>query len=87
MKLSPCYRIRRSSDKEMLSSLYTVNLVIITAMYLDIRSLQPSVSVRRLRDFFSILYIAYYKGADFNNDEFLHLIRTFLRSSVSAVLM
>ena len=86
MKLLSCYRIRRSSDRETLSDLYAVNLVIIAAMYLNTRSLQPSVSVRGLRDFFSILYTAYYKGADFNNAEFSCLIKTFLRSSVSAVL-
>ena len=86
MKSSSHYRIRRSSDREMLSNLYTVNLIIITVMHLNMRSLQSSVSVKELRGFFSILYTAYYKGADSDNIKFLYLIRTFLRSSVSVIL-
>ena len=87
MKSSSYYRIRRSSDRGMLSSLYAVNLIAITVMYLDMRSLQPSVLVRELRDSFSILHIAHYKSADSNNAKFLCLIRTSLRSSVFTVLM
>ena len=87
MKLLFYYRVRRSSDRGILSSLYAVNLVVIAAMHLNMRSLQSSVSVRELRGFFSILHTVYYKGADFNNAEFLHLIKTSLRSSVSVILM
>ena len=87
IKSSPHYRIRRSSDRETLSSLYAVNLIIITVMHLSTRSLQPSVSVRGLRDFFSILYTAHYKGTDLNNVKFLHSVRTSLKSSVSAILI
>ena len=87
MKLLPCYRIRRSSDRGTLSSLYAINLIIITAMCLSTRSLQPSVSARGLRGFFSILYAAYYKSTDSDNAEFLYSIRTSLRSSVSVILI
>ena len=87
MKSLSYYRIRRSSDREILSSLYAVNLIIITAMHLNIRSLQSLVSVRELRGFFSILYAAYYKGTDLNNAKFLCLIKTSLRSSISVILM
>ena len=87
MKLSSCYRIRRSFNRGILSSLYTVNFIVITVTYLNTRSLQSSVSVKGLRDFFSILYTAYYKDADLNNAEFLCLIKTFLRSSVPVILM
>ena len=87
MKLLLCYRVRRSSDRGILSSLYAVNLIVIAAIHLDTRSLQPSVSVRGLRDFFSILYTAYYKGVDPNNIKFLCLIKTSLRFSVSVILI
>ena len=87
MKLSPYYRIRRSFNRGILSSSYAVNLIIITAMYLSIRSLQSSVSVRELKGSFSILYTAHYKGADSDNIKFLCLIRTFLRFSVSTILI
>ena len=87
MKLSSHYRVRRSSDRGILSDLYTVNLIVITVMYLSTRSLQSLVSVRGLRDFFSILHTAHYKGANSDNIKFLHLIKISLRFSVSAVLM
>ena len=87
MKLLPHYRIKRNSDRGILSSLYAVNLIVIAAMHLNIRSLQPSVPARGLKGFFSILHAAYYKGTDFNNAEFLYLVRTSLRSSVSVILM
>ena len=87
MKLLPCYRIRRSSDRGILSNSYAVNLIVITVMHFDTRSLQSSVSVKELRDSFSILYTAHYKSADLNNTEFLYLVKTSLRSSVSTVLM
>ena len=86
MKSLSHYRVRRNSDRGTLSSLYAVNLIIITVMHLSTKSLQSSVSVRGLRGFFSILHTAHYKSADFNNAEFLHSVRTFLRFSVSAVL-
>ena len=86
MKSSPHYRIKRSFNRETLSSLYAVNLVVITVMHLSIKSLQPSVSVKELRDFFSILYTAHYKDTDLNNTEFLYLIRTFLRFFVFIIL-
>ena len=87
MKSSPCYRIRRSSDRGTLSSSYAVNLVVIAAMHLSIKSLQPSVLIKGLRGSFSILYTACYKGADSDNTEFLHSVRTSLRSSVSVILI
>ena len=86
-KSLPHYRIRRSSDRRTLSSLYAVNLIIITAMHLNTKSLQSSVSVRELRGFFSILYTAHYKGTDSDNIKFLYLIKTSLRSSVLIILM
>ena len=87
MKSLSHYRIKRSSDRGILSSLYTVNFVTITVMHFSTRSLQLSVSVRELRDSFSILYTAYYKSTDLNNAEFLYSVKTFLRFSVSTVLM
>ena len=87
MKSLPYYRVRRSFNRETLSNLYTVNFIVITAIYLNIRSLQSSVSARGLRDFFFILYTAHYKSADSDNAEFLHLIRTSLRFSVSIILI
>ena len=87
IKSSPCYRIRRSSDRGTLSSSYAVNLIIIAAMCLSIRSLQSLVSAKGLKGFFSISYAAYCKSTDFNNTKFLHLIRTSLKFSVSAILM
>ena len=87
MKLSSCYRVRRSSDRETLSNLYAVDLIIIIIMHFDIRSLQSSVSVRELKDFFSILHTAYYKSADSDNVKFLYSVKTFLKFSISAVLM
>ena len=86
-KLSPHYRIKRSSDRGILSSLYAVNLIIITVIHLDTRSLQSSVSARELRDSFSILHTAHYKGTDLNNTKFLCSVKTFLRSSISTVLI
>ena len=87
MKSLSYYRVRRSSDRETLSSLYAVNLVAIAVIHLNTRSLQPSVSVRGLKDFFFILHTAHYKSADLNNAKFLCLIKTFLRSSVSIILI
>ena len=87
MKLLPYYRVRRSFNRGILSGSYAVNLVVIAVMHFGIRSLQSSVSVRELRDFFSILHTAHYKSTDPDNAEFSHLIRTFLRSSVFTVLM
>ena len=87
MKLLSYYRIRRSFNREILSSLYAVNLVIITVIHLNTKSLQSSVLIRELRDFFSILYTAHYKSADSDNTKFLYLIKTSLRFSVSTVLM
>ena len=87
MKLSSHYRIKRNSDKETLSNSYTVDLIIIAAMYLDIKSLQSSVLVRELRDFFFILHTTYCKSTDSDNVEFSHLIKTSLKFSVFIVLM
>ena len=87
IKSSLYYRIRRSFNRGTLSSLYTVNLIIITVIHLNIRSLQPSVSVRKLRGFFSILHTAHYKSTDLNNTKFLCSVRTSLRSSVSVILI
>ena len=86
MKLLPYYRVRRSPDREMLSSLYAVDLIIIAVMYLSMRSLQSSVSVKGLRGFSSILHTVYYKGADSDNAEFLCSVKTSLRFSVLIIL-
>ena len=86
MKSLSHYRISRSSDRGILSSSYTVNLVVIAVMYFDMRSLQSSVSVKELKDFFSILHTAHYKSTDFNNAKFLCLIKTFLRFSIFIIL-
>ena len=87
MKLLFYYRVRRNSDRETLSNLYVINLIIIAVMHLNIRSLQSLVLIRGLKDFSSILHAVYYKDTDFNNTEFLCLIKTFLRSSVLIILM
>ena len=87
MKSLSHYRVRRSSDRGTLSNLYAVNLIVITVMHLSTRSLQSSVSARELKDFFSILHTAHYKSTDSDNIKFLCSVKTFLRSSVSTVLI